>query len=139
MKISLIVGVLVGGVLSLVASNLLSIPLVIHAINETRGDNSDYAVINFIKADAFLFFIQILIDIVSSILAGYVAAWISKEKELIVGTLSSFLSVGFAAFHLFSGFYTAFELSTIFDIFITPFFGLFGGYVRYRQTSQLTK
>jgi putative membrane protein (TIGR04086 family) len=137
MKNFSIKAILVGGVLYLLLSNLLSLPLIIHTISATKVDNSDYVLINYIKAEPVLYGIQVLTEIASSVFAGYVAAWIAKERELIYGFLSSFISVCFAIQHIIAGHYTAFKIETIAYAFIPPVFGLLGGYIKYKQNLKL--
>jgi len=122
--------IFVGGLIYLVVSNLLDLPIVMSAINATKGDNSQYAVINYIKAHYILRLSEIFINVFSSMLAGYVAALITNNKKPLAGILSSVLITGINIFHLVSGFYTAFEFDTVLNMLMPPVFGFIGGYIK---------
>ena len=99
-KIS-IKGVLVGGVTDIVATNILTLPILIYATNKLDlARASPEQLQAALHANAFLYVLQLLIGFGCSALGGYVAAWLAKHDELLNGPLSSFLCIAFGIYSL---------------------------------------
>src|SRR4029077_10831886 len=90
-------GVLVGGVTDIVATVILTLPLIVYLIaTEVTGTPKvplQAAVMAAIRANPPLYWLESLIGLACSVLGGYVAARAAKHDELLNGLLASFLSV----------------------------------------------
>lgn len=78
----------------------------------------------------FIFIFSLLGGIIFSIIAGYLAAFIAKHDELINGLLSSFLCVILGIYGIFKGTSNSSLIVQFLGLFISPFFGIVGGYIR---------
>ena len=94
--------VLIGGITDIVATVILTIPLIVYMIaTEFHGSPKDQAaVMAVIRANALLYGLQSLVGLACSVLGGYVAARVAKHDELLNGLLASFLSVAFGVYSL---------------------------------------
>lgn len=132
-KISL-KGVLVGGVVDVMATNLLSLPVMfyvmakIHAADVPK-DQLQSAVMSSIHSAPFLFAIQALIGVGCSVLGGYVAARLAKRSEGLNGAVSAWLCVGIGVYSLVVGGNSASVGLTIADFVVAPLAGFVGGYL----------
>jgi hypothetical protein len=100
-------GVVVGGVIDIVATVILTLPLVVaYAIpTEVTGTLKDLlqaqaAVMASIRASPFLYGLQSAIGLACSVLGGYVAARVAKHDELLNGLLASSLPVALGVYSL---------------------------------------
>ncbi len=97
MRVS-IKGVLIGGIVDVVTSGVLGLPLVIYAMSRidmshTPSSQVSMAVTKLIHASPALHSVELLVGLMCSVLGGYVAAWLAKRDELLNGGLSSFLCI----------------------------------------------
>jgi hypothetical protein len=100
-------GVVVGGVIDIVATVILTLPLVVaYAIpTELTGTLKDLgqaqtAVMATIRASPFLYGLQSAIGLACSVLGGYVAARVAKHDELLNGLLACSLPVVLGVYSL---------------------------------------
>ena len=97
---------MVGGVIDIVATVLLTLPLVIYAFpTELTGSLKDLAqaqaaVMGTIRASPLLYGVQSVIGLACSVLGGYVAARVAKHDELLNGLLASSLPVALGVYSL---------------------------------------
>lgn len=137
-------GVVVGGIVDIVATNIFGIPLVAYAMRNievahTPKDQLTAAVIASLHASPGLATAQFLIGTACSVLGGYVAAWLARHDERLNGALSAWLCIasglyGTATMHGTPG--------TIWlqlaDFVLAPAAGLVGGYLRHLQIRSRT-
>ena len=74
----------------------------------------------------------------ASILGGYVAAWLAKHDELLNGAFSAYLCVALGLIGMVT--VTASPADRLLEVAmmpLSPALGLFGGYLRLRQTRPL--
>jgi len=97
-------GVVVGGVTDIVATVILTLPLVVFVIaTELTGTPKgplQAAVMAAIQANPLLYGLQSLVGLACSVLGGYVAARVAKHDELLNGLLASFLPVALGVYSL---------------------------------------
>jgi hypothetical protein len=100
-------GVVVGGVIDIVATVILTLPLVVaYAIptelTPTPKDllQAQAAVMATIRASPLLYGLQSAIGLACSVLGGYVAARVAKHDELLNGLLASSLPVALGVYSL---------------------------------------
>lgn len=132
-KIS-IKGVLLGGVTDIVATNILSFPIILYAatkIDLARATPDQLAAA--LHASTSLHVVQLLIGAGASLLGGYVAAWLARHDELLNGALSSFLCVALGIFSLATGHVSSHRLEELLLLPAGPACGLLGGYLRLKQ------
>jgi hypothetical protein len=131
-----IVGVLIGGITDVVASNLLAIPLVVYVMVKydlLHAPKVSAAIASSIHSNAWLYGLQVAIGLGCSLLGGYVAAWTSKHDELLNGLLSSFLCTAFGIYSALSGKGYQPVLVEMFLLTAAPVFAFLGGYLRQTQ------
>ena len=103
MKRISILGIWIGGMVDIAASNIVSIPLLVIAmfrLGRQPGVSRDAIkaqLLSTLHSDPKLHLIGIALGLCCTILGGYVAARIAKKNELLNGTLASLLGliVGF--------------------------------------------
>jgi uncharacterized membrane protein YfcA len=101
-------GVIIGGVLDVVASVLLGLPFAIYTVSRLNlsgipTNQVGSTITAAIRANVPLYVGQLLVGLACSALGGYVAAWLAKHHELLNGALSSFLCVSLGIYLLASG------------------------------------
>jgi hypothetical protein len=107
MRVS-IKGVVIGGIVDVVTSGLLGVPMVIYAmsridLSHTPSSQVSMAVTKLIQASPALRSVELLLGLICSVLGGYVAAWLAKRDELLNGGLSSFLCVTLGIYAVTTG------------------------------------
>jgi len=131
-------GVLIGGVLDILSSSVLGIPLAVYAVSKvdlahTPKDQLGAAIAAVSQENPWLYGTQLAVGLACSVLAGYVAAWLAKHNELLNGTLSSFLCVALGIFSIASGKDSHAHWVQILILISAPACGFFGGYLRVWQ------
>jgi|SRR5215469_7173266 len=128
-------GVLIGGIVDIVSSGFLGLPLAVYALSKvdtahTPKDQLGAAIVAVTHASPWLYATQLLVGLLCSVLGGYVAAWLAKRDELLNGTLSSFLClvVGFYSILLGKDSHAAWVQFLM--LIASPICGFFGGYLR---------
>ena len=139
MKISL-KGVLIGGIVDVLSSSLLGVPLAIYAVSKidlahTPSEQLSSAIAAVSHATPWLYGTQLLVGLACSVLGGYVAAWLAKHDELLNGTLSAFLCVAIGIYSIASGKDSHALWVQILMLISASICGFLGGYLRLRQRS----
>jgi hypothetical protein len=134
-------GIIVGGIVDIVATNLFAIPLIVYVIISKDilslpSTEMQKAMIDAFHNDKILYIINMLIGCACLVLGGYAGARIAKHHELINGALTSFLCVCLSIYSLF----TSPIINPIYLVVIlfiaSPLCALLGGYLRLRQKGQ---
>jgi hypothetical protein len=136
-----VVAIVVGGVADTVLSALLGIPFVIYII-ASRGlshvpkDQLQSAVLAAIHSEPTLRLTQLAIGFGCSVLGGFIAASIAKERRLLNGVLASWLCLGMGIYSAARG--TSGETPTIHAamIAVTPLCYLFGAWLKTPSSSK---
>ena len=104
MKVS-IKGVLIGGVADIVATNILTVPVIILVTMQAdlHIGTSSGALLSALYDHPILYATQKLIGLGCSVLGVYLAAWIAKRDEPLNGALSSYLCVAIGVYSIISG------------------------------------
>lgn len=141
MKRMSIKGVLTGGIVDVMATNILVLPLI--AVVAQRIDAAQFPADQMgkmielaIQSHPALFAIQAVIGVACSVLGGYTAAWLAKHDHLLNGALSSWLCIGFGLYGLATGSTATATTVQIVGLMVSPVAGLLGGYLRLRQTAR---
>jgi hypothetical protein len=137
MKIS-IFGVLVGGVVDVVASVLGGLPFALYSTfkldpSQRIGPHASGAVSAAIHANLPLYSAELAVGLLCSILGGYVAASISKRHERLNGTLSCYLCVGMGIVVMFLGLERDPRWIQFLMLVASPALAFIGGDLRLRQ------
>ena len=137
MKLSL-KGVLIGGVVDIAASVLLGLPFAIYAMAKVDFSHlpdaeAPVALTAAIHKILPLYIGQLLVGMASSVLGGYVAAWLAKHDELLNGGLSSFLGIALGIYAMASGKDSSALWAQILLLLACPVFAIFGGDLKRRQ------
>ncbi len=134
-------GVILGGITDVVATNVLSFPVILFMTVSLGLAHVPQTQIGAAVAVAMrqgpLGALLIFIGCACSVLGGYVAARIAKHDELLNGAVSAWLCValGFAGFFLQQG--TSHALQIVASELGAPLLGLFGGYLSLAQRRRL--
>jgi hypothetical protein len=129
-------GMVVGGITDIVATVILTLPLVIYVITEltdTLKDPLQAAVTATIQADPLLYGLESVIGLACSVLGGYVAARVAKHDELLNGLLASSLPVAFGVYSLATTNDSGPLLLPVLLLFAGPPCSGFGGHLRLIQ------
>jgi hypothetical protein len=131
-------GVLVGGLLDIVLSMVLGIPLVIYAMATanlagTPRDQLGAALAASIHARPVLYGTQLLIGVACTCFGGYVAAWIATRDEVLHGLLSSLVCVAVGVVSLATGMQHERAVTQVALFALTLAAGTLGGYLRSRR------
>jgi hypothetical protein len=133
-------GVVVGGVIDIVATVILTLPLVVaYAIpTELTGTLKDLlqaqtAVMATIRASPFLYGLQSAIGLACSVLGGYVAARVAKHDELLNGLLASSLPVALGVYSLATNKDSGPLLLPVLLLIASPLCSGLGGHLRLVQ------
>jgi len=137
MKVS-ILGVLVGGVVDVVASVLGGLPFALYSTfklspSQRMGLHSSEAVSAAIHANLPLYSAQLAVGLLCSILGGYVAASIAKRHERLNGTLSCFLCVSMGIPIMLLGLESDPRWVQFLMLVASPVLAFVGGDLRLRQ------
>ena len=141
MKRVSIKGVLLGGLVDIISTNIVSISFVVYVMS-TRGllhmppNQVNAAFIATVHGSIWLYSLQQLIGCGCSTLGGYLSARIARHDELLNGVLSSFLCVAVGIYALATG-----KVATA-EFLLFPFSvlsALAGGYFRMLQQRASTR
>lgn len=140
MKRVSIKGVLIGGIVDVMATNILVLPLIVVVaqridVAQFPADRMGKMIELAIQSHPALFAIQAVIGVACSVLGGYTAAWLAKHDHLLNGALSSWLCIGFGLYSLVTGNMATSTTVQMVGLFVSPIAGLLGGYLRLRQTT----
>jgi hypothetical protein len=139
MKNISIKAVVVGGVIDIVATVFLTLPLVVYAIpTELIGSlnglvPAQAAVMASIRASPLLYGLQSVIGLACSVLGGYVAARVAKHDELLNGLLASSLPVALGLYSLAANTGSGPLFLSVLLLVASPLCSGFGGHLRLVQ------
>ena len=131
-------GVLIGGIIDVVASVVFSLPLAIYVVfkldlSRLPPNRMYSAIISALHGNLRFHIGQSIIGLTCSAIAGYVAAQLAKHDELLNAGFSSFLCVALFLYSVASGkdaHPLPLEIATL---LAGPAFGVLGGYLRVVQ------
>jgi hypothetical protein len=127
-------GVVVGAIVDIVSTNILSMPLMIYiayvlaksGLNQVEVHAS---LVETMRSNTLYFGIAMCLGSLCSILGGFVAAKIAKKYELLNGGLASFLCVGSGVYSLVIGGSSQSIWFHLLSIFMSVALTTFGGYL----------
>jgi putative membrane protein (TIGR04086 family) len=140
-KIS-IKGALIGGIVDVVSSVVLAMPISIYEVakldlSNVPKDQAGSMAASALHANASLHAAELAIGLCCSMLGGYVAARLAGHDELLNGAASALLCVVLGLVTVGLGMDKN-PLWAQFLLFVaSPVFGLIGGYLRLRQTHRV--
>ena len=131
-------GVLIGGIVDVVASVVLGLPFAFYTMSKldlsnTPKEGIESTVTAAIHGNVPLYVGQLLVGLACSVLGGYVAAWLAKHDELLNGGLSSFLCVAFGIYTMASGKDSNALWVQVLMLLASPVLALIGGDLMRRQ------
>jgi hypothetical protein len=137
-KIS-IIGVLIGGVADILATNVAAIPIVVYVMATSPNlatlpqAQQTAAVMAAIQANVGIYLTLGVLGAICSVLGGYVAALIAKRAQVLNGALSAYLCIGSGIWALFAGHEQLPIWLHILLLPLSPGLGAAGGYLRALQ------
>jgi hypothetical protein len=131
-------GFLFGGIVDVVTSFILGIPIAIYAVSRVNlsgipKDQVAAAIAAGINGNTPVYLAQLLIGAGCSVLGGYVAAWLAKHDELLNSTLSAYLCFVIGIFSITSGKDSHPMIVQALLLAAGPLCSLLGGYLRLRR------
>jgi hypothetical protein len=141
MKVRSVVGVIVGGVVDIVATNVFGIPLVIYVMyrDHLAGAGAARALASAITSDPSIVVTMMVLGGVASVLGGYTAAWIAGRSFLVIGAFSAWFCTVFGIMSLVHDDAGTSLLQHLGGLVLSPALGLLGGYVRSLQTRRVVR
>ena len=135
MKTRSIVGVIAGGVVDILATNVFALPVVMYVIfrDHLVGAGAGAALPRTIASDPSLVATMLVLGALASVLGGYTAAWIAGRSHLVIGALSAYLCTVFGIVSLFHDTTGASLVQHLGGFALSPALGLLGGYLRSLQ------
>ena len=137
-------GILLGGIADVIATNIFEIPVVLVAAAQTHVGHLPKAemaraIVTTMQSSPGLRTTGWLLGGLASVLAGYLAARIAKRGEVVNGALSSYLCIGLG---VYSVMFTTSMLPLwqhVASVIGSPVLGAIGGYLRWRQAARPAK
>lgn len=141
MKTRSVVGVLVGGVVDIVATNIFTLPVVVYVVfrDHPVGSGATQTMVRTISSDPSLVATTMVLGALASVIGGYTAAWIAGRSPLLIGALSAYLCTVFGIVSLFHDTAGASLLQHLGGFVLSPALGLLGGYLRSLQTRSVAR
>lgn len=137
MKVS-ILGVLVGGIVDVVSSVVLGLPLAVYMaftvpMEFRTGPHASAAISAAMKGNHALYVAQLAIGLLCSALGGYIAALIAKRRERLNGILSCWLCISMGIVGMALGLEKDPLWQQILLLVASPIMAFVGGDLRLRQ------
>lgn len=141
MRTRSVVGVLVGGLTDIVATNILVLPLLVyvamtHDFTGVPPGNVGVRMLEIMRDSSGTQVTGWLLGLGATALGGYVAARIARTAEVKHGAWSGWLCMGLGIYSLFAASSTVPMWQHALAFVLSPTFGAFGGYLRLRQVSR---
>ena len=138
MQIRSVIGVVLGGVTDIVATNLFVLPLMIYvaATRDLGGIPSGevgHRMVAMIGESRSLQAAGWFLGLSATILGGYVAALIARRAEIKHGASSAWLCMSLGVYGMIAHIGSAPLWQHTLALVLSPTFGAFGGYLRARQ------
>ncbi len=132
------IGVFVGGITDIVATNVLAVPLIVYVIaafglSHLPPGRMSMEIMAAIHDHWPLRLVQAATGVGCSIFGGYVAARLAKHDELLNGALSSFLCVAIGIYSIAASHASGTSVAALVALVSSPVFALLGGYLRLIQ------
>jgi len=136
-------GVIIGGVVDIVATYIGAIPVGVYAfmvagLSNVPQAQQAQALTDVMRNRPSVYLAGMLVGAVCSVLGGYIAARIAKHDELLNGALSSFLCVATGLFALARGTPGTAPWVHILLLVISPLLGAIGAWLRLRGKNAST-
>ena len=133
-----ILGVLVGGVVDIVSTNVFALPLFVFALmgidrSHVAKDQLASAATAAIQHDPSLMIAGFFVGVAGSLLGGYISALIAKHDETLNGGFSAWLCVAIGIFGWRSGAASMPVAYHLLGFVLSPAVGALGGYFRLFQ------
>jgi uncharacterized membrane protein YfcA len=136
-------GVLIGGIVDIVASVVLGLPFALYVmlkvdLSHTPNAQASAAVTAAIHGNVPMYVAQLLVGLACSVLGGYVAAWLAKHDELLNGALSSVRCVALSIYTFSTGKDSNPQWLQVLLLVGSPLLALLGGDLMRRHRQRAT-
>lgn len=133
-----LLGIIVGGIIDVVATTILAVPVMVVAaaranVEQLPKAEQAKAVLAMMHASPGLQISGWILGGLCSVLGGYVAARIADREELLNGTLSAYLCTAMGIYALARGSSTMPLWQHVVALVASPALAALGGYLRARQ------
>ena len=138
-----ILGVIVGGIVDVVTSNIVAIPIVIYVMAKNDllhlpPHERQTALLAALHHGPALYITQVALGTLCSLLGGYIAALIARHDQPLNGALSSWLCIAMGIFTIFFSKTHVRSAEDIVLILLSPAVAYAGGYLRQAQARRRT-
>jgi MFS family permease len=129
--------IIVGAVVDILGTNLWGFVLGVYLLlshtvtQEILRDSTALSTV--LREHTLIVVVNLIVGVLFSIIGGYIAASIARQKELLHGTLSSFLCVGIGLYEIISGTTQKNLVLALVLLLISPALGLLGGYIKSKR------
>ena len=135
-------GVLLGGIVDIVATNVVAFPLAIVAavganLSGVPASERGKALVAVMQASPGIRISGLVLGALCSVLGGYVAARLAKRGELLNGALSAYLCVGLGIYSMLPGHSTLPAWQHLASFVASPLLGAYGGYLWARAAKRM--
>lgn len=143
MKQLSILGVLLGGIVDVVSTNIAAFPIMLIAalqgnVYTLPKAQQTQALIDVMQKTTSLYIAGFILGALCSIFGGYIAALIAKRSMIFNGALSAWLCVALGVYGMTTPQNTASPTQHLFFFALSPALGALGGYLRLRQQANRT-
>jgi hypothetical protein len=131
-------GAIIGGIVDVVATNIISIPLVVVvamqiSVDELPKAERTQAITSAMHSSPTFLVTSLILGSLCSVLGGYVAARIAKSGALLNAALSSWLAVAMGVYSMFGKSNFLSPVQHVLLLIATPVLAAMGGVVWQRQ------
>ena len=136
-RVSLI-GVVLGGVADIVATAIMSFPIMVVAamkgdLISLPKDEQTRAIMQIMQGTPSLYAAGFVLGAICSVFGGYLAARIARRATMLNGALSAWLCVGLGVYAMATGQDSSAPSRHLLFFALSPALGALGGYLRLRQ------
>lgn len=144
MNVRSILGVVVGSITDIVATNVLVLPVGIAAmiagnVMQLPKARQSGEMIAAMHSHPILYGTSLILGAAASVLGGFVAASIARRSEVLIGALSSFLCVGSGIYGIVSGTTSEPMWLALLMMPASPALGALGGHLQLQRRSRRMK
>lgn len=119
-------GILLGGIVDILSTGVLAVPIFLYTALKYGAVHSAQAV----HASILLTMAQWLAGVLGSVLGGYIAAWMAGHDEILNAALSAYLCTSVGIVSWIAGATATSTPERLLELALAPLFAAVGGYLK---------